>query len=215
MIQCIQCPSLSTIPIVYGEPGPSLMEAASRGLAELGGCLVSDTSPTRRCLVCGSAWIDPETSGPDSTATARLGVVREIVSQHLFPIHAGMVASDLFCDDWQADTNDLQSTYAYVQLKEMLGIRGGCTRAQVENVHQFKNANPEYYNQVIQALQKQVCRLSTRSRSPGGFDSNLYRNLFQACALMFNASPMSRGDADEEFLRSFLRTISRGWLGFE
>lgn len=58
MIACPHCRSLSTIPISYGKPGPELERAASRGLVELGGCVVDNNNPTRRCLDCHYGWQD-------------------------------------------------------------------------------------------------------------------------------------------------------------
>ena len=41
-------------PIVYGMPGPELVEASAQGLIELGGCCISDDMPAWRCRVCGA-----------------------------------------------------------------------------------------------------------------------------------------------------------------
>ena len=59
MIPCPYCSSLCTVPIAYGMPGKELQRAASRGLVELGSCVVDDSCPTRRCLDCGSGWREP------------------------------------------------------------------------------------------------------------------------------------------------------------
>jgi hypothetical protein len=40
-------------PIVYGMPGPELVEASMRGAVELGGCVISDDAPMFRCDHCG------------------------------------------------------------------------------------------------------------------------------------------------------------------
>lgn len=45
---CPVCGS-GSLPIVYGLPGYELMEAAERGEVALGGCLVWDEQPDRRC----------------------------------------------------------------------------------------------------------------------------------------------------------------------
>ena len=45
----------STVPIAYGYPGPEMWEAAERGEIELGGCMVFDGQPMRRCTSCGAA----------------------------------------------------------------------------------------------------------------------------------------------------------------
>lgn len=51
---CTECGG-RTIPIAYGYPGPGMMEAAERGEIELGGCVIFDEQPTRRCEACGAA----------------------------------------------------------------------------------------------------------------------------------------------------------------
>ena len=47
------CCGQSMRPIVYGMPGPELIEASSRGVIELGGCCISDDMPAFACAVCG------------------------------------------------------------------------------------------------------------------------------------------------------------------
>lgn len=49
---CPECGEAETIPIVYGKPGPGLMEAADRGEVVLGGCVVYDGMPTAQCAHC-------------------------------------------------------------------------------------------------------------------------------------------------------------------
>lgn len=66
MIPCPSCHSLCTIPIVYGKPDHQLERAASRGLIELGGCVIDFPDPNRRCLDCRNAWMDRPKS-PEST----------------------------------------------------------------------------------------------------------------------------------------------------
>jgi hypothetical protein len=41
-------------PIVYGFPAGELADAADRGELFLGGCCISDDSPTHRCPRCGA-----------------------------------------------------------------------------------------------------------------------------------------------------------------
>lgn len=53
---CPQCEG-DLIPIVYGYPGPELMEAAGRGELELGGCIVGDNDPQHRCKNCGRRYL--------------------------------------------------------------------------------------------------------------------------------------------------------------
>lgn len=55
-----QCPACGdagkVVPIIYGRPGPDLLEAAKRGEVVLGGCVVSKGSPSWRCRACGKEW---------------------------------------------------------------------------------------------------------------------------------------------------------------
>lgn len=50
------CPvcGATPVPIVYGYPGIEMIEAERRGEVVLGGCVVWDGQPTRRCPTCGS-----------------------------------------------------------------------------------------------------------------------------------------------------------------
>lgn len=50
---CPECGSTEVIPIAYGLPAHSLVEAAPRGEVEIGGCLISDDDPTHACRTCG------------------------------------------------------------------------------------------------------------------------------------------------------------------
>ncbi len=40
-------------PIVYGMPGPELLDASEGGEVELGGCVLSHGAPMFRCSRCG------------------------------------------------------------------------------------------------------------------------------------------------------------------
>ena len=207
MIECPQCNGLSTIPIMYGKPSIELERASSRSLVELAGCIVNANSPTRRCLDCLHSWHHFTAS---SASEEKLDRVRRIIDRYLFPIHAGMVSSELFNDGWrQTEPSSLDAIYAYVQLKDILGIDRGCTLAQVVRVHSFKESNIDYYNRIIDALRQQVCLLTL-----SGHDS-LHENLFLACALTFNASPMCNGYTQHENLDRFIDNIRSGRLGFE
>jgi hypothetical protein len=53
---CGVCGSTQIVRIVYGLPGPGLMEEAKRGDVELGGCIVFPDQPERRCRSCGATW---------------------------------------------------------------------------------------------------------------------------------------------------------------
>lgn len=211
MITCPRCSSLSTIPIIYGKPSIELERAASRGLVELAGCIVESGNPTMRCLECHHAWWRADNNVSDMTSTDQLSRIKQIVERYLFPIHAGMVSAELFDDSWQPDANSFEAIYAYIQLKETLGIQHGCTLEQVASVQSFKKTNRSFYNQVINELKRQVCLLSLSGNGFGG----LHHNLFLACALVFNASPMAHGTQDQNQLNDFLRTIRQGHIGFE
>lgn len=53
---CPTCGSTDRARIVYGLPGPELMEAAERGEVVLGGCCVSDDDPRYACRACGQRY---------------------------------------------------------------------------------------------------------------------------------------------------------------
>lgn len=46
-----ECSHPKTVRIVYGMPGPDLMERAERGKVALGGCMIGP--PGRQCVTCG------------------------------------------------------------------------------------------------------------------------------------------------------------------
>ena len=56
------CPECGgpTKPIVYGLPGPELERRARLGHVVLGGCCVSDLSPTHFCPTCRRELEDPK-----------------------------------------------------------------------------------------------------------------------------------------------------------
>ena len=53
---CAQCGSHEVMPIVYGLPGPELLEQAEAGEVWLGGCVVEEDSPVWHCGDCGHEW---------------------------------------------------------------------------------------------------------------------------------------------------------------
>lgn len=53
---CGICGSDRVVPIVYGLPGGELYTKAERGEVELGGCVVFEDAPERRCRACGATW---------------------------------------------------------------------------------------------------------------------------------------------------------------
>ena len=54
--KCPSCGSNAVVPIIYGLPGPELMEDAKSGKIEIGGCIVMSSNPTRKCKSCGHSW---------------------------------------------------------------------------------------------------------------------------------------------------------------
>lgn len=53
---CPRCGSLEIVPIMYGLPGPEMMEAANQGRIALGGCCVTDDDPQKECKACGTRF---------------------------------------------------------------------------------------------------------------------------------------------------------------
>jgi len=50
---CPQCgETKNVVEIVYGYPGPDLMEMHYQGKVKLGGCVVSDNDPDLYCMQC-------------------------------------------------------------------------------------------------------------------------------------------------------------------
>lgn len=52
---CPDCGSTEVVPVVFGLPGPELLERARRGEVALGGCMV-DPNVRGRCKRCGR-WL--------------------------------------------------------------------------------------------------------------------------------------------------------------
>lgn len=48
-----RCCDKPMTPIVYGIPGPELLEESLDGEVELGGCVIFEDAPMFRCLRCG------------------------------------------------------------------------------------------------------------------------------------------------------------------
>ena len=53
---CPRCGSLDVVPILYGYPGPEMMEAAEKGKIELGGCVIGESDPQKKCKACGEEF---------------------------------------------------------------------------------------------------------------------------------------------------------------
>lgn len=51
--RCPSCRDRTLVPIVFGMPSYELFEAAERGEVVLGGCVLEEVNPTRRCTRCG------------------------------------------------------------------------------------------------------------------------------------------------------------------
>lgn len=47
------CCDTPMTPIVYGMPGPELLDESMHGEVELSGCVIFDDAPMSRCLRCG------------------------------------------------------------------------------------------------------------------------------------------------------------------
>lgn len=55
-VRCPNCGSGRSRPIAYGFPGSDMTDAFERGEVALGGCVIHDNSPSRRCRDCGFGW---------------------------------------------------------------------------------------------------------------------------------------------------------------
>jgi DNA-directed RNA polymerase subunit RPC12/RpoP len=53
---CPKCASKDVIPVVYGYPGPGLMEASEKGKVKLGGCVISHDMYEYFCKTCKHEW---------------------------------------------------------------------------------------------------------------------------------------------------------------
>ena len=54
-VKCRHCGG-KVAPVLYGEPGPEMMEAADRGEVVLGGCCIRTDGPDYQCPVCGQRY---------------------------------------------------------------------------------------------------------------------------------------------------------------
>ena len=53
---CPSCKAKDGVDILYGMPSPELIEKAERGEIALGGCVIEENQPDRRCLKCEHEW---------------------------------------------------------------------------------------------------------------------------------------------------------------
>ena len=53
---CPSCKDKEGVNILYGMPSPELFEKAERGEIALGGCVIEESQPDRRCLKCNHEW---------------------------------------------------------------------------------------------------------------------------------------------------------------
>ncbi len=58
--RCPQCSGAEVVPIVYGLPGPDLVDSAEREEVVLEGCLIGGIQPQWRCKECDHSWPDPD-----------------------------------------------------------------------------------------------------------------------------------------------------------
>jgi hypothetical protein len=57
---CPRCGQPTGIPIVYGYPGPEMLEASEAGQIELGGCICTFDQPQWACRACHHRWRSPD-----------------------------------------------------------------------------------------------------------------------------------------------------------
>jgi hypothetical protein len=53
-----KCPGCGRtgVMVVYGMPGPDLLDAAERGGVSIGGCVITGNDPDQQCQSCGQMW---------------------------------------------------------------------------------------------------------------------------------------------------------------
>ena len=54
---CPSCKAKEGVNIIYGMPSPELFEMAERNEVVLGGCVMTEDQPERRCLLCSHEWL--------------------------------------------------------------------------------------------------------------------------------------------------------------
>ena len=63
--KCPKCDSTDIVPIVYGYPGPELMEDSALRKVELGGCVLEEGAPDRHCNDCEYQWMTTDNYSPE------------------------------------------------------------------------------------------------------------------------------------------------------
>ena len=54
--KCPKCDSTNIVPIVYGYPGPKMIQDSDEGKVRLGGCSIELDSFDRYCNDCENEW---------------------------------------------------------------------------------------------------------------------------------------------------------------
>tara|TARA_Y100001970_G_C14242543_1_gene865813 strand:- start:4040 stop:4249 length:210 start_codon:yes stop_codon:yes gene_type:complete len=54
--KCPKCNSTNIVPIVYGYPGPKMIQDSDEGKIYLGGCEIKVKAPNRYCNDCEDEW---------------------------------------------------------------------------------------------------------------------------------------------------------------
>jgi DNA-directed RNA polymerase subunit RPC12/RpoP len=63
---CPNCGERGLVPIVYGFPNEFTIQLSSKGVVELGGCIISGDDPSFRCRRCQhDVWRDGRTHDPE------------------------------------------------------------------------------------------------------------------------------------------------------
>ncbi len=89
--RCERCGFGRWVTIAYGYPGEEMAAAAARGEIELGGCLIEEGAPRRRCRVCGLAeGQEPlDWSGVDGPNRGEFAEFHKVLSKDVVDAVAG------------------------------------------------------------------------------------------------------------------------------
>lgn len=138
----------------------------------------------------------------------KLAIVAQIVERNTNAIFCGMLADSLLTPEERTNSDRWRAAEDYLQLRELLGVGGTLTRADVENMKSFANQHPSHFKQLSKLLEKQIAKNTTR-RS----DTYLMNELFQGLVLMMLASPMSRGSDSFTEFENWTDQVRSGFLG--